>query len=130
LAIPYLSREILLKEGNVSFLNLDALPQICLPIFAKHSIIAIEYTSDIPRPVIFPFEENTVLFFEQVDVEILHTLDASYGFYADDKDYFFGQYTLEGDMIELKLSNWKKVTFSMDRIANFWKLYGKFERLL
>lgn len=129
-SIPYLNRETLLKDGSASFSDWHALPQIYFPIFAKHPILAIEYTSDIPRPIVFPFEENAILFFEQVDVEILHTLDGNYGFFADKEDYFFGQYSLHGEIIELKLSNWKKVAFSMDKIACFYKLYGKFEKVI
>ena len=130
LAVPFLGRESLLHASGFDFIDYNLLPQVHFPIFAKHRILAVENTMAIPRPSLFPFEENAILFFEQVDIEILHTLDAHYGFYADKENYFFGQYSLDGEQIELKLSNWKKVTFAMDKISSFWRLYGKFETVL
>lgn len=129
-AIPYLNRETLLKEGCNSFADWDLLPQIYFPIFAKHPIVAVENSVAIPHPSSFPFEENTILFFEKVDLEILHTLNNNYGFFADEQDYFFGQFKVEEKDIELKLSEWKKITFSMAKISCFWKLYGKFEKMI
>lgn len=129
-SIPYLSRELLLNEGGINFDSFESMPQIYFPIFAKHQILAIENTSVIPRSTNFPFEENAILFFERVDVETLHTLHAHIGFYADKEDFFFGEYEVEGQEIELKLSNWKKVSFSLDSISFFWKIYGKFEKVI
>lgn len=108
----------------------STLPQIYFPIYHKQRLLAVENSSFIPNPSSFPFEEHSILFFEPVEIEILHTLDRNYGFYCRGEDLFFGEYAVNGSEIELVLNAWKKVTFEPDHKAGFWKLFGKFEKIV
>ncbi|MFD2552779.1 helix-turn-helix domain-containing protein [Sphingobacterium tabacisoli] len=127
-AIPFIGREYFQepKAGD----GLSTLPKIYFPIYHKQQLLAVENSSLIPNPSSFPFEEHTILFLESVEVEILHTLDQSYGFYCKGEDLFFGQYVVNGTEIELVLNAWKSVVFDAEHKSGFWKLFGKFERII
>lgn len=128
-AIPFFNRNVF-QQSNKSLFLLENLPKIYLPLQHNVQIIAIENTSAIPQPTEFPFEENTILFFEQVQVDILHTLNEHYGFFLNDNDFFFGKYKVEGKNIDLVLNDWKSARFSETDQPSFWKLYAKFEKVL
>lgn len=127
--IPFIGREAF-QMGQHVLTDIANLPQIYFPVYSKSSFMAVENNSFIPRPVSFPFEENAILFFEHVDVDILHTLDRHFGFYLKEENLFFGQYEVEGKDIELVLNDWKKVSFTAEDAICFWKLYAKFEKVL
>ncbi|GGH21906.1 helix-turn-helix transcriptional regulator [Sphingobacterium alkalisoli] len=126
--IPFLGREAFqVDQGGIGYLA--DLPQIYFPAYSKSRFMAVENSSFIPRPVSFPFEENAVLFFEHVEVDILHTLHKHFGLYLKGDVLFFGQYEVEGKDIELVLNDWKKVSFTAEEAECFWKLYAKFEKV-
>lgn len=124
--VPFLNKEYL---QNADFGDINDLPKVYLPIYNKHQVIAVENSTMISKPVDFPFDENAILFFEQVDLDILHTLDKHYGFYHKDDTLFFGQYKVNERKIKLSLNDWMKVVFSEEDKASFWKLYAKFEKV-
>ncbi|MFZ4862475.1 helix-turn-helix domain-containing protein [Sphingobacterium sp. Mn56C] len=126
-AIPFIGRELFQQE-KVNWLAMDQFPQIFLPTLTKHKLIALENVSYIARPNFFPFPENSILFFEQVQVDILHTLDQHFGFYQNGEEFFFGKYLVAEKKIEFVLNDWKKVRFDLPEAECFWKLYGSFER--
>jgi len=123
--IPFLNREQL---QNSTKIELKELPHIYFPVYNKHSMLAVENSDIIPNPVDFPFEEGTILFFEHVEIDILHTLDSKIGFYLDGEDMFFGQYEVVDKQITLKLNDWKEAVFTEENKQSFWKLYAKFAR--
>ncbi len=127
-AVPFIGRESF--QNTDQKIDLSGLPQIYFPIYHKQKFLAVENCSFIPHPLVFPFEENAILFFEPVDITILHTLDQHYGFYWVADDLFFGQYQAKGKDIELRLNDWKQAPFTEEKKSSFWKLYGKFEKVL
>lgn len=124
--IPFLNREYL---QNTAAVELKDLPHIYFPIYNKHSMLAVENSDIIPNPVNFPYEEGTILFFEHVEIDILHILDSKIGFFLEDTDMFFGQYEVEDRQIKLKLNDWKEAIFTENNKKSFWKLYAKFARV-
>lgn len=125
--IPFLQKEYMQRD-NFS-LDIDTLPQIFMPIYNKHQLLAVENNSIIPNPIEFPFEENMLLFFEQVDTDILHTLDEQHGFYAKKDTIFFGQFHVTKKVIKLVLNDWVESLFTVEDKIYFWKLYAKFEKV-
>lgn len=125
---PFISREVLESSKNI-YSELSSLPQISMPGLAQDHFIAVENTHLIPKPADFPFEENNILFFEHVRVEILHKLHKHYGFFLNEEELFFGKYKVEGKKITLILNDWKKVSLSPDNQQHFWVLYAKFDRV-
>ncbi|WP_343564993.1 helix-turn-helix transcriptional regulator [Sphingobacterium sp.] len=126
--IPLLEREILLDACKyVSKLN--ELPIIEFPLQSRNRIIAIAYTDSIPVPSDFNVTPQSILFFEEVDIESLHTLHDAFGLYFSAEEFFIGKYTMAEREISLVLNAWKKVDFVLAEKGNFWKLYGKFERI-
>lgn len=124
--IPFLNREYL---QNNSVVELNELPHIYFPIYNKHSMLAVENSDIISNPADFPFEEGTILFFEHVEIDILHILDSKIGFYLEGEDMFFGQYEVADKQIKLKLNDWKEAVFTDENKQSFWKLYAKFARV-
>lgn len=124
--IPFINREYLQKSSNV---DISELPHIYFPVYNKHSMLAVENSDLIPNPIDFPFEEGAVLFFEHVEVDILHTLESKIGFYMQDEDLFFGQFEIADKQIKLKLNDWKEAVFNEENKQSFWKLYAKFARV-
>ncbi|MGN0004072.1 MAG: hypothetical protein ACI35V_11620, partial [Sphingobacterium composti] len=124
--IPFLNREYLQKNSAV---ELKELPHIHFPIYNKHSMLAVENSDIISNPADFPFEEGTILFFEHVEIDILHILDSKIGFYLDGEDMFFGKYEVADKQIKLKLNDWKEAVFTEENKKSFWKLYAKFARV-
>jgi len=125
--IPFLSRSLILE--NTQTFDLDELPQFFFPIIYKNQLLAIENSSLIPQPLDFQFEESSILFFEKVQVEILHTLNDSFGFYKDENEMFFGRFQVRENEIKLILNDWKAQVFSIDEIQCFWKLHSKYEKV-
>ena len=128
-AIPFLGKDVFLKD-TIDFQNLDSFPCIYFPIFNKHKLIAIENMHDVPRTLDFPSGDNSILFFEQVEVDNLHTLHDHFGFYYTENEFFFGKFNVSGKDIQLVLNDWKSVDFSQETIGRFWKLYGKYDYVL
>lgn len=128
-SIPFLGRDAFLKEA-IDFQDLDSFPKIYFPIFNKHKLIAIENMHDVPRTLDFPVGEHVILFFEQVEIDNLHTLNTHFGFYYSEEDFFFGQFDVNGKEIQLVLNDWKSVTFSQETSGRFWKLYGKYDYII
>ncbi len=127
-AVPFIGRESFLHADQK--IDVATLPQIYFPIYHKQKFLAVENCSFIPKPLVFPFEENAILFFEPVEIAILHTLDQHYGVYWGADELFFGQYQANGKDIELILNDWMKTIFTEEKKSYFWKLYGKFERVV
>lgn len=126
--IPLISREIF-EEGKSIYPRIAELPQVQMPGLNPDHFIAVENTHLIPKPSEFPFEENSILFFEQVRIEILHNLHKHFGFFMNEEELFFGKYKVDGKKITLTLNEWKKKSFSPDLEKHFWVLYAKFERV-
>lgn len=124
--IPFLNREYMQINSAVDF---EALPKIYFPVYNKHSMLAVEISDLIPHPVDFPYKEGAILFFEQVEIDILHTLDAKIGFYSYQNDLFFGTYDVTDKEIKLKLNDWKEEHFAQENKSSFWKLYAQFSRV-
>src|SRR5690606_36887432 len=127
-AVPFIGRESFQRADQK--IDLAVLPQIYFPIYHKQQFLAVENCSFIPKPLVFPFEEHAVLFFEPVDISILHTLDRHYGFYWGGEELFFGQYQVSSSNIDLVLNDWKKVAFEESEKNHFWKLFGKFDKVM
>ncbi|MBL1410595.1 helix-turn-helix domain-containing protein [Sphingobacterium faecale] len=127
-AIPFIGREYFQQPKTTD--DWSILPKIIFPVYHKQQLLAVENSSLIPNPSNFPFEEHAILFFESVEIEILHTLDQSYGFYCKGEDLFFGEYVVNGTQIDLVLNAWRKIAFKPEHKAGFWKLFAKFERVI
>ncbi|MBD1420657.1 helix-turn-helix domain-containing protein [Sphingobacterium chuzhouense] len=127
-AVPFIGRENFLHANRK--IDVTNMPKIYFPIYHKQNFLALENCSFIPKPLIFPFEENAILFFEPVEIAILHTLDQHYGVYLGADELFFGQYQTNGNDIELILNDWMKKGFAAEKKSYFWKLYGKFEKVV
>ncbi len=126
--IHFLNREII-QQASDNTISIDELPTFYFPITTKNQVIAIEHNGLIYHPAVFPFEENSILFFEKLQLDILHTLDKHYGFYIKGNDYFFGTYEVKSKEIDLVLNDWKKQSFSVEDMGCFWKLHGRFEKV-
>lgn len=126
--IPYLDtlnlRLYLSKE-----LEFDHLPAIEFPIQSSHVFIAIENHDDISNHLDFNFAEHTILFFEEILLDNIHTLDGQFGMFFNADELFIGKYVIEQETIDLVLNNWKKKTFDPSLIKRFWRFYGKFEKV-
>ena len=127
-AVPFLGRESFSQTDQK--IDRSNLPLIYFPLYHKQQFVAVENCSFIPKPLHFPFEEHVILFFEPVDIEILHTLDGHYGMFWEDQEIFFGQYRASSSAIELILNDWMKKEFKSDNKSGFWKLYAKFEKVV
>ncbi|KGE15052.1 helix-turn-helix domain-containing protein [Sphingobacterium deserti] len=101
---------------------------IQLPLDSNNKLLAVETSSFVPHPTDFPIAEHSILIFEQVTLEILHTLDNHIGYFDGDTP-FFGSYQV-GDDISLVLNDWKREIYNAEAAPHFWKLFGKFERVL
>ncbi len=126
--IPFLDREYFRQYDSMEQL-IEKRPLIHLPLDSKNKFLAVENSSFIPHPAGFAFEEHMILFFEQVTVDILHTLGDHFGYFDGDTP-FFGRYELAGKEIALVLNDWKKEVYSAETESHFWKLFGKFERVM
>lgn len=127
-AIPFLNREAMQQLKDTA-IDIEVLPRLFLPVYTKYSILAVENHAFVSKPTEFPFEESAILFFEQVHVETLHTLDKHYGFYAKGDTIFFGQYKVSEKKIKLVLNDWMKVHYAEEDKLSFWKLCAKFEKV-
>lgn len=126
--VPLLQRENLLDVYSY-LTRLSELPVIEFPLQSRSRFMAVEFVDTIPAPGDFKVNAQSVLFFEEVDIELLHTLPDSFGLYFSSGEFFIGKYLLEEKEISLVLNAWKKVDFVLAEKAYFWKLYGKFERV-
>lgn len=125
--IPYLNSENLhLYMANE--IELSNLPHIEFPIYSTHHFIAIENNSDISEHLEFDLPEHTILFFEEILLDNIHTVDQQFGMFLSNEELFIGKYKIEDDTIELILNNWKKKIFEPEAIKSYWKYYGKFEK--
>ena len=125
--IPFLSKTYL--QENPQIKDINELPHFYLPNLYNSQLLAIENNSLIPNPKNFRFEESSILFFDKIKLETLHTLSDNIGYYMDENEMFFGRYTVEGKDIRLVLNDWKEKLFDIDDIDNFWKLHSKYERI-
>lgn len=89
----------------------------------------MEYMDAIPAPGDLIVAPRSILFFEEIDIESLHTLNNAFGLCFSAEEFFIGKYVTEEREISLVLNAWKKVDFILSEKGNFWKLYGKFERI-
>lgn len=126
--IPFLDREYF-RQQDSSPRTADKRAVIQLPLDSNNKFLAIENSSFVPHPAGFTFEEHTILFFEQVTVDILHTLGDHFG-YFDGDTRFFGRYEVADKEIALVLNDWKKEVYGGETATHFWKLFGKFDRVL
>ncbi|MVZ66154.1 helix-turn-helix domain-containing protein [Sphingobacterium sp. DK4209] len=127
--IPLLNRAVLQKSGE-NTIELDRLPIFYFPLAIKNEVLAVEHNGLIHHPAAFPFEEHSILFFEKLQIDILHTLDKHYGFYIKENDFFFGKFEVHGKDIDLWLNDWKKATVTAEEMGCFWKLHAKYERVI
>jgi len=126
--IPLLERDVIF-EASSHFAKLDQLPIIEFPLQSRCRFIAIEYSDAIPVPNDFLATPQSILFFEEVDVQSLHTLNNAFGLCFSDQDFFIGKYSLKDKEISLSLNAWKKSDFTLGEKEFFWKLYGRFDRV-
>ncbi|TDS10372.1 helix-turn-helix domain-containing protein [Sphingobacterium paludis] len=126
--IPYLDREYF-RQYTAGDNTLENRAAIHLPVDSNNKFLAIENSSFVPHPAGFAFDEHMILFVEQVTVDILHTLNDHFGYFGGATP-FFGRYEISGKEIALVLNDWKKEVYSAGNAAHFWKLFGKFERVL
>lgn len=127
--IPFLSREEIQKVKEGTFVA-DNIETISFPIFSSNKFIAVELTLDVAVPLDFTVSDSAFLFFEQVQVENLHTLHHHFGLYLTNQEIFIGMYQQNDSEIELKLNEWKSEVFTQENKQYFWKLYAKFEKML
>lgn len=128
-AVPFLNKEALQKATQVSEIVPD-LPLLNFPLFGKSSFLAVEYHTMIASPNAFNYPEGAILFFEQVQVDNLHTLGEHFGLYLHEEDFFIGQYLLTEEKIVLELNAWKSKTFTSDDSTHFYKLHGVYNRVI
>lgn len=127
LEVPFLSK-FYIQENPENF-EINDFPTFYMPNIYNANLLAIENNSLIPNPIDFNFEESSILFFEKVKVEILHTLQDNIGFYMDLNEIFFGRFQVDGKEIKLILNDWKEKKFQLNEIENFWKLHSKYEKV-
>ena len=126
--VPLLERETLL-DACTYVSKLNELPVIEFPLQSRNPFIAMEYMDAIPVPSDFTVSPQAILFFEEIDIESLHTLNNSFGLCFSAEEFFVGKYATTEREISLVLNAWKKVDLILSEKGNFWKLYGKFERI-
>jgi len=127
--IPFICRESIhhIKDGTFDVQKLDVLT---FPMYSSSKFIALELTQEIPMPTSINIQEHTIVFFEQVQIDNLHTLNNHFGLFLTNDDIFIGTYFQNSTAIELKLNEWKSEHFSQENLQSFWKLYAKFEKKL
>ncbi|WCM40963.1 helix-turn-helix transcriptional regulator [Flavobacterium sp. CBA20B-1] len=125
--IPFISREAIhhIKEGTFDMQRLEL---ITFPMYSSNKFIALEFTHEIAAPASMNMPEYTILFFEQVQIDTLHTLNNQYGMFLTSNEIFIGTYNQNQSTINLKLNEWKSEDFDTENLQSFWKLYAKFEK--
>ena len=126
--IPFLSREVLQEKKDLES-NIDKYPSIFFPIYNSHDFIALEYNSGMGAPIDFPYEEPTILFFENLEVENLHLLEDKFGLFLVEDDVMIGKYHTQESQLILELNQWKKITFEIDQIQHFYQLYSVYKKV-
>ncbi|WP_177760751.1 helix-turn-helix domain-containing protein [Flavobacterium sp. I3-2] len=126
--IPFLSREVLQEKKDLES-NIDKYPSIFFPIYNSHNFIALEYNSGMGAPIDFPYEEPTILFFENLEVENLHLLEDKFGLFLVEDDVMIGKYRQEEDKLILELNQWKKIEFEIEQIQHFYQLYSVYKKV-
>ena len=126
--IPFLHRDATQKIKN-GLSNLSEIEMLTFPIYSSNEFIAIELSQDVAAPLNFPYNEPAILFFEQVQIDNLHTLNGNFGLFLKENELFIGAFQQKNTEIELKLNDWKTKAFSEDNKDCFWKLYAKFEKI-
>jgi len=127
--IPFLNRDTVQKIKDGEF-SLDRAEKISFPVYSSNNFLAIELTQDVAVPLNFDITEHSIVFFEQVQIENLHTLHHHFGLFLSEDEIFIGTYHQEQASIELKLNEWKSEYFTQDNKLYFWKLYAKFEKII
>lgn len=127
--IPFFNRETIQKVRDGAF-DVEKTEQLSFPIYSANRFMALELTQDIAVPLDFLLPEHTILFFEQVQVENLHTLKDHFGLYFEENVLFIGKYTQNESSIDLRLNEWKSEHFTYENNRSFWKLYAKFEKII
>lgn len=128
-SIPFLNREAIQKIRDGVF-DVEKTEQLSFPIYSGNRFLSLELTQDVAVPLDFLLPEHTILFFEQVQVENLHTLKDHFGLYFAEGVFFIGKYAQEGSSIELRLNEWKAEHYTYENNRFFWKLYAKFEKII
>lgn len=125
--IPFISRESLryIKENSFDITKLNS---IHFPMYSSSKFIALELTHEIAAPSSLRLPEHSILFFEQVQIDILHTLDQHFGLFLTSEDIFIGAFKQNKNTIELILNEWKSASLKKDELSHFWKLYASFEK--
>lgn len=125
--IPFISREAIhhIKEGTFDMQRLEL---ITFPMYSSNKFIALEFTHEIAAPASMNMPEYTILFFEQVQIDTLHTLNNQYGMFLTSNEIFIGTYNQNQSTINLILNEWKSEDFNTENLQSFWKLYAKFEK--
>jgi len=126
--IPFLSREVLQEKKDLES-NIDKYPSIFFPIYNSHNFIALEYNSGMGAPIDFPYEEPTILFFENLEVENLHLLEDKFGLFLVEDDVMIGKYHQEENKLILELNQWKKIEFEIEQIQHFYQLYSVYKKV-
>lgn len=126
--IPFFSREVLQEKKDLES-NIDKYPSIFFPIYNSHNFIALEYNSGMGAPIDFPYEEPTILFFENLEVENLHLLEDKFGLFLIENDVMIGKYRQEENKLILELNQWKKIEFEIKQIQHFYQLYSVYKKV-
>jgi len=126
--IPFLHRDAIqkIKEGTCDLSEVETLN---FPIYSSNNFIAIELSQDVAVPLNFLFNEPAILFFEQVHIDNLHTLNGNFGLFFHESELFIGHFQQKESEIELKLNDWKIKKIPEENKGSFWKLYAKFEKI-
>jgi len=119
--IPYLSREIIQDKKQI-YSNLSLHPVILFPLYNSHRFIAVEYNFNIPAPIDFIYEEGSILFFEQIEVENLHLIESKFGFFLTDDEVFIGKFKQIETKLILELNQWKQTVLEIKNISSFFLL--------
>lgn len=126
--VPFLSREQQDKLSSV-FEDMDVLPKLTFPLHNPHTFLAVELNDNVPYPIDFKHKELSIAFFQQVEIEVMHTLNEGFGLFFSNNQFFIGKYCIEDKKIFLILNDWKKEELTTKKQTLFWKLYGIFERV-
>lgn len=126
-AIPFVSRNHFSQIFDFHD-NLSMLPKIQFPIYSPNDFLALELDGAVNHHSDFQFRETDIAFFKKLEVDTLHTLDQQYGLFFSHDIFFIGQFRIEEKRIFMLLNSWHEEEFHTDKINNFWKFYGKFEK--
>lgn len=127
-SIPFLSREIIQAKKNL-FINIEYYPTIYFPTYNPNKFLALEYNSNLSTPIDFSYNDNSILFFEHLEIEKLHLITNKFGLYITDDDIYIGKYIEEENKLILELNDWKKTFFDVENIKSFYLLHSIYHQV-